>query len=510
VTELAGAVKLVESGVATTLVTIPVCTTPGELGLAGIAVDPNFTTNGYVYLYRTENTGGCASAVGRSNEVVRVTMASDDTISLASLTVLLTGIRSDTGSHSAGAMRIGSDGKLWVSVGDTAFGDNQGCPGSSTNPYAQDLDALEGKILRLNLDGTAPADNPFVGQVDVREEIFAFGFRNPFRMDFDPLTDNLWVGDVGDLAFEEIDIVDAGENHGWPQCEGTFPTGCQLGGETDPAFAYSHAGSCPGEATLPTLGRSVTGGTFAGSLFGGFENHYVFGDYVSRIVYLGQPTVARDGLATTTPIITQAGGPVDFARGPDGAVYYVALLHGSIRRVTVDPALLDGEELFGPRLMIGGVINPARQRWTALSKDPTTSIGAGNGTADDPVLHGGSLEVTAPAGCGGACSFAPSLAQSPPTTEWKYIGQPGKNRGYKFKGTDVLGVTTVVRVKPGKLAMKMTGPLGFDLAVSPDPVTVRLELGGHAYCLEFGGTQKFIPGRNFKAEFASAPATCEP
>src|SRR5437016_4265520 len=209
VTLKGGDLLRVDGGVATTLTTIPVCTA-AEMGLLGVAVDPNFDTNGFVYLYRTKaGPSGCGSSTARFNQVVRV-MVSGNTA--GSLVELLDGIQTDNGNHDGGGLRIGPDGKLYVGVGDTGLGDNNGGPGTSTNPYAQDLAHLEGKVLRLNLDGSIPADNPFVGNALARHEIFAYGFRNPFRFGFDPATSALWVGDVGDLTIEELDIVVAGGN----------------------------------------------------------------------------------------------------------------------------------------------------------------------------------------------------------------------------------------------------------------------------------------------------------
>src|SRR5262249_46720927 len=211
-------------------------------GLPGIAIEPGFDTNGFIYLYRTKaGAGGCGTSTGRFNQVVRVTM-SGGSISLGSLVELLTGIRTDGGNHDGGGLRIGPDGKLYVGVGDSGLGDNQGGPGSSTNPYAQDLNSLNGKMVRLNLDGTIPGDNPFVGQAGERGEIYAYGFRNPFRFGFDPVNGNLWVADVGDLTVEEVDIVTAGGNYGWPHCEGTLPSGCENPGDIDPIFTYQHGG----------------------------------------------------------------------------------------------------------------------------------------------------------------------------------------------------------------------------------------------------------------------------
>ena len=165
------------------------------------------------------------------------------TINLNTLSVLLTGIRTDLGIHNGGGLRIGPDNKLYVGVGDAGVGDNIGGPGSSTNPYAQNLNALEGKILRLNLDGSPPSDNPFVGQMGNAREIFAFGFRNPFRFSFDPLSGALWVGDVGDQTVEELDVVTSGKNYSWPYCEGTLPAGCAHAGDVVPIFTYPHGPS---------------------------------------------------------------------------------------------------------------------------------------------------------------------------------------------------------------------------------------------------------------------------
>jgi glucose/arabinose dehydrogenase len=330
VTEKGGALKLVTGGVGSTLVTIPVCA-GSEMGLLGIAIDPDFASNGFIYLYRTKPApGGCGSATNRFNQVVRVTMVGD-TIDIASLAELLTGIRTDFGNHDGGVLRIGPDDKLYVGVGDTGRGDNQGGPGSSTNPYAQDLSALEGKVLRLELDGSVPADNPFVGQAGVREEIFAYGFRNPFRFGFDPLSGELWVGDVGDLTIEEIAIVGPGENHSWPYCEGTLPVGCAQPGDVAPIFTYPHSGGA-------SLGTSITGGAFAGGSFGGRENDYFFGDYTGNTIYHAEVNAMRDDVdGTPTAFVTSAGGPVDIVFGRDGALYYVAINGGQVRRVAPVP-----------------------------------------------------------------------------------------------------------------------------------------------------------------------------
>ena len=325
ITEKGGEVRIAENPpiaeAAASAGSIGVCTA-SEMGLLGVAVDPTFTTTGRLFFYRTENTGGCGSAAGRSNEIVSTTLASGQ---IGTLATLLTGMRTDGGNHDGGTLRIGPDGKLYASVGDTGTGDG-GPPGSSTNPYAGDLNVLEGKILRLNLDGSIPSDNPFVGQAGKRTEIFAAGFRNPFRIGFDPLGGRLWVGDVGQSTIEEIDVVASGGYYGWPLCEGTAPMamGCPpIGSLGAPVYEYDRSGQS----------ASITGGAFA---TGGTQlGRYFFGDYVFGTIWALDLDVPRTGVVGgATEIVTGASGPVDFAFGPDGALYYVAINSGEVRRVS--------------------------------------------------------------------------------------------------------------------------------------------------------------------------------
>jgi glucose/arabinose dehydrogenase len=340
VTEKNGALRLVAGGTPTTITTLPVCT-GGEMGLLGVAVDPGFSGNGFVYLYRTKPDGGgsCADAIGRFNQVVRVTM-SGDTVVPGSLTELQPGVlqmRTDNGNHNGGGLRIGPDNKLYVSVGDSGVGDS-GPPGSATNPYAQDLNALEGKVLRLELNGSPAAGNPYIG-VPGRDEVWASGMRNPFRFGFDPVTGGLWLGDVGQDTLEEIDIVVAGGDYAWPHCEGTLPTGCHAnvpGREpiVDPIFEYFH----PGSGT-PALGETVIGGAFPAGSFGPYTGNYFFADFISSKIYRGVPNAGRNDLnGAASEFVTSAGGPVDIIFGPDGNLYYAAYNVGQIRRVAPELA----------------------------------------------------------------------------------------------------------------------------------------------------------------------------
>jgi glucose/arabinose dehydrogenase len=321
VTEKGGALKLVSGGSVTTLVTIPVCTA-SEMGLLGVAVDPSFSgSNGFIYLYRTAPSAtGCASATGRFNQIIRVTMSSG-TVNIASLSVLLTGIQTDNGNHDGGGLRVGPDGKLWAVVGDTGIGDG-GPPGSSTNPYSQDLGSLNGKVLRVELTGAPAAGNPFIGTPGARPEIYAYGFRNPFRFGFDPVTGKAWVGDVGQVTLEELDIIQAGGNYSWPYCEGTLPAGCMQAGDVPPIYEYGR-----------TVGTTIIGGAFAPPSFGNLGGQYFFADNGVSTIWSAVPTPARDDIATPVNFVTGAQGPVDIVFGPDGALYYVAINVGSVRQV---------------------------------------------------------------------------------------------------------------------------------------------------------------------------------
>jgi glucose/arabinose dehydrogenase len=318
VTEKGGTLKLVTDGVAAPAGSMSVCTA-SEMGLLGITLDPAFAVNGFVYLYRTSASGGCDDSTGRFNQVVRGIFANGQ---VDSFDPILTGIRTDGGNHDGGVLRIGPDGKLYVGVGDTGIGDG-GAPGTSTNPYSQDLSHLNGKILRLELDGSVPADNPFTATPGARGEIFAYGFRNPFRFSFDPFSGALWVGDVGQNTIEEIDRVVAGANFSWPYCEGSLPDGCAQAGDVAPVYEYSHNGDS----------ASITGGAFA--VGGTRAGEYYFADFIFDVIWRATLDPARaQFVGAPDAVVTSAGAPVDFAFGPDGALYYVAYGAGEVRRLS--------------------------------------------------------------------------------------------------------------------------------------------------------------------------------
>lgn len=505
ITEKGGALKRFDGSSPRTLVTIPACT-GSEMGLLGVAVDPAFSSNGFIYLYRTKaGAAGCGTSTGRFNQIVRVTL-SGGSVNLSSLAELLSGIATDNGNHNGGVLRIGPDQKLWVGVGDTGAGDNVGGPGSSSNPYAQDLGSLNGKILRLNLDGGVPTDNPFVSTAGALGEIWASGFRNPFRMSFDGATGRLWIGDVGDGTVEEVDIGVAGGNYSWPRCEGNLqgppssPGACVVGTDIPPVFTYRHSG--PG-----ALGTCLIGGAFAGNAFGSLFGDYVFGDCTSSAVYRLALNPTRDGF-TGTPqrVSTNAGTPADFVLGPDGAIYYAAVGDGEVRRLA---AAATGSDVpvAGGTLTLKDNPHPMQRSITVTSTDFAIDLGGGPGSADDPTLHGGSLRVSS--ANGGFDSTYPL-----PKGGWDYVGTPGSVTGYRYSD---------VRLKNGPLGratlkagdLKVTGRgkgLHHTLGSNPDPVSVVLQVGDKRYCMSFGmsthAAPKFSAGKQFSAEHASAPPAC--
>ena len=214
-----------------------------EKGLLGLAVDPQFATNRRLYFYYSATNADQGTDADRHRVVVR-TLTGDRLD--AGETVLLHGLRGPA-NHDGGALDVGPDGLLYVGVGDTGCNSSQPAEAQMpTNFYgtclADDPQANgggNGKILRIALDGSIPATNPLVGATNVsacgdacgvdlspsrlgapRADVFAWGFRNPFRLWVDPLTALVWVGDVGEISYEEIDVVRPGRHHGWPWREG--------------------------------------------------------------------------------------------------------------------------------------------------------------------------------------------------------------------------------------------------------------------------------------------------
>ena len=314
VTLQAGSVRVIRDGqlLPTPFVTLSVDSV-NERGLLGIAFDPSFNSNHHVYLYYT--VPGSPS----HNRISRFT-AERDVAAPGSEVVLLDlpPLSTTATNHNGGAMHFGRDGKLYVAVGDN----NRSGPTGS-----QQLDGLFGKMLRLNKDGTIPTDNPFYTQnTGDNRAVWAWGLRNPFTFSVQPGTGRIFINDVGQHKWEEIDDGIAGANYGWPVTEGVT---------TDPRFrspvyTYPH-----GPNDTPPC--AITGGTFYNPPVSTFPSSYVddyfFADFCSDWISVYDP--AEDPADGAAPIFeTGIGHPVDLQVGKDGSLYYLARELKSVRRIS--------------------------------------------------------------------------------------------------------------------------------------------------------------------------------
>ena len=308
-----GALRVIKNGslLATPFVQLPV-DNAGERGLIGMAFDPGFTTNQYVYLYYTVPASGTVSV---HNRVSRFT-ANGDVAMSGSETTLLDLENLGPTNHNGGSMDFGPDGKLYIGVGDNA---------NSAN--AQTLTNRLGKVLRINADGSLPTDNPFyTTATGANRSIWSYGLRNPYTLTFQPGTGKLFVNDVGQNTFEEInDATTGGLNFGWPTAEGPSSTTAL----TNPVYAYAHGGG-------DGVGCAITGGAFFNppttTYPASFSGTYFFQDFCNNwinVLNLSGSTAVRSSFATNL-----SGNAVGLTTGPDGNLYYLSLAVGGLYRIS--------------------------------------------------------------------------------------------------------------------------------------------------------------------------------
>lgn len=311
-----------------------------DRGLVGIALDPNFASNKFVYAFFASNDVPVNpdNPKSRISRLVRYT-ANGNVAAPGSYTVILDNIPSDADSHTGGSVEFGLDGKLYLSIGDGASYDLANLLAFRS----QNLDQLSGKILRLNPDGSAPTDNPFyTTPTATRSKVWQFGLRNPYKAIFRPGSNKFYISDVGWYDWEELNVGAPGTNWGWPCFEGNvaqplysqiFPTQCQGVVGTNPNWAYPH---------ISGEGGSITGGGWytATNYPAKFQNKYFLTDYAQKwIKYLEfSPT---DAFVSVTNFATGPATfrPIDVQQGPDGNLYYINLATdfsaatGSINRI---------------------------------------------------------------------------------------------------------------------------------------------------------------------------------
>jgi glucose/arabinose dehydrogenase len=284
----------------------------GERGLLGIAFDPNFATTRFVYVYYTV-PGDSAAGIPAHNRVSRFTASASnpDVVQSGSEAVLLNLNNLSTATnHNGGDLHFGPDGKLYVSVGENAHGAN-----------AQDFTNLLGKILRMNRTpgSVIPSDNPYSSDPNVtgiNKLIWALGLRNPFRFAFQPGTGRMFIDDVGQNTWEEINDGIAHSNYGWPGIEGKRTTQTAPANYRDPLLAYDHSDHQ----------IAITGGTFYNppaanqTLPSSFVGKYFFTDLGAGWIRTVDPANFAVG---ATNFATGAAGTSDLTIGPDGALYHL-------------------------------------------------------------------------------------------------------------------------------------------------------------------------------------------
>ena len=303
-----------------------------ERGLLGIALDPDFGNNKFIYIYYTTGPGALGYTGSPKNRVSRFTFMSG-TGTATDETIVVDNIPSDAGNHNGGDIQFGFDGALYVGVGD----------GGQFHSDAQGLSTLRGKLLRVHGDGTSPSDNPYRNEVGARrcgrpsgpppgtgpcKEIFAYGFRNPFRFSMRQANSSVIVADVGEGTWEELDTLLIGRNYGWNSVEGPCflsSPNCTPGTISYPAqfeypiHYYNHSGA--GE-----VGQTIIAGAFAenGSNYPApYAGAYFYGDYSASWVHV--LTMDVNNNVTGLLDFTALSSPVCFRNGPDGNVYVLSL-----------------------------------------------------------------------------------------------------------------------------------------------------------------------------------------
>ena len=322
----------------------------GERGMLGVAVDPNFSSNRYIYIFYTHKKHGiCPTGqpTNRKNPVNRVSrfIMSGDTVSTSSEKVLIDNIPSPNGNHNGGDINFGKDGYLYISVGDGGSDYKGNSGGGGQNDAARDRNILLGKVLRVTRDGGIPSDNSYTGTNSARcgipssngrtsktncQETFARGLRNPFRMGFDPDASGtrFFINDVGQKAWEEIDRGKKGADYAWNLCEGRHDNpdrpgsvGCRSKPYTPPIHEYSHNTGC----------SSITGAAFVPDSVwpASYKKSYLFGDYVCGKIFKLTPKSGGGFSKTTLATGLGRGGPVAMTFGPYGrTLYYTTFASG--------------------------------------------------------------------------------------------------------------------------------------------------------------------------------------
>src|SRR5256884_3323215 len=306
-----GQLRVIKNGVllATPFVSLTV-DSAGERCLLGVAFDPNFSSNNFVYVYYT------VPGTLAHNRVSRFTANGDVAMAGSEFILLDLDNLSGAGNHNGGAIHFGSDGKLYIAVGDNANRAN-----------SQTLSNRLGKVLRVNSDGSIPADNPFFNTAQgANRSIWALGLRNPFTFAFQPGTARMFINDVGESTWEEINDGIAGSNYGWGICEGACsPPNANF---RDPLFQYSHGG----------IWCAIVGAAFYNPPVVQFPASYV-GKYFFADLCGGWIRLFDPAHNTAGDFANGISAPVDLKVAADGTLYYLSIGSGAVFRIQATASL---------------------------------------------------------------------------------------------------------------------------------------------------------------------------
>ena len=297
----------------------------GEQGLLGLAFHPRYADNGYVYVNYISDENP------RQTRVSRFRRASDGISFDPKSEKILLRVDQPYGNHNGGGVLFGPDGFLYIGFGD---GGMAGDP----HDHGQNTKTLLGAMVRIDVDGGdpygIPKDNPFADGKKGAPEIFAWGLRNPWRFSFDRTTGKLWAGDVGQNAWEEIDVVERGHNYGWAIREGTH---CYDPPAHLKVFGSGECGERDKNLTDPVLDysqrrgdRSVTGGyVYRGKKNPALFGKYVYGDFVSGRIWAFDPATGDNTLLLDSPLaissfVEAADGELGVLSYAEGAVYHLS------------------------------------------------------------------------------------------------------------------------------------------------------------------------------------------
>ena len=339
-------------------------TLDGERGLLGLAFPPGFAQTQRFYVDYTDLSGNTVIAQ------YRVTANPD--VADASSEIVLLRITQPFSNHNGGQVRFGPDGFLYIAMGD-------GGSGGDPMGNGQNLGTLLGKLLRIDVESAPgqvriPPDNPFVNAPGARAEIWAYGLRNPWRFSFDRASNDLWIGDVGQDTYEEVDLQPAsshgGENYGWNRMEGLhcYSAGCSSTGLTLPVAEYTHAnGAC-----------SITGGfRYRGALSPGLRGTYVYGDYCNGLI---SGLEQQGGAWKSRPLLASGFGITTFGEDQAGELYVANAKDGAVYRI---------EGSLAPRFDAGAVTNSASFAGGMVAGSLTTAFAAGVRDQPGSLVAGG-------------------------------------------------------------------------------------------------------------------------